>query len=64
MHVTDHLSGAVSYSCTDAVVFTGDAITTNTTIAAEQLALWKAGDASSLMNSPNDAVAYVDLEVR
>lgn len=33
----------------------------NTTYAAEQLALWTAGDASSLYNSPNDAIAFINL---
>ncbi|GAA6062424.1 hypothetical protein JCM10212_006059 [Sporobolomyces blumeae] len=59
-HLTDHLSGAITLNTS--FPFSGDPIETNETYAAEQLALWKAGDASSLYTSPNDAVAYVDLE--
>lgn len=61
MHLTDHLSSALVFDATGKVEFTGDPLETNTTYAAEQLTLWKAGDASSLVNSPNDAIAYVDL---
>ncbi|KAM0751735.1 alcohol oxidase [Meredithblackwellia eburnea MCA 4105] len=60
MHLTDHLSGAMTFNTTG-VEYTGDEIETNTTYAAAQLALWKAGDSSSLYNSPNDAVAYINL---
>ncbi|BGP46470.1 hypothetical protein JCM10450v2_002315 [Rhodotorula kratochvilovae] len=59
MHLTDHLSGAITLNTS--FPFSGDPITVNDTFKAEQLALWKAGDASSLYTSPNDAVAYVNL---
>ncbi|GAA5911816.1 hypothetical protein JCM6882_003366, partial [Rhodosporidiobolus microsporus] len=59
MHLTDHLSGAITLNTSFA--FSGDPVTQNTTYAAEQLALWQAGDANSLYTSPNDAVAYVNL---
>ncbi|KAL8277589.1 hypothetical protein RQP46_010021 [Phenoliferia psychrophenolica] len=59
MHLTDHLSAEISYHTS--VNTTGDGVETNTTIAAEQLALWEANDPSSLYNSPNDAIAYVNL---
>ncbi|BGO89994.1 hypothetical protein NBRC10512_001979 [Rhodotorula toruloides] len=59
MHLTDHLSGAMTLNTS--FPFSGDPVESNTTFAAEQLALWKAGDASSLYTSPNDAVAYVNL---
>jgi choline dehydrogenase len=62
MHLTDHLSGAITLNTS--FPFSGDPMETNTTYAAEQLALWKEGDASSLYTSPNDAVAYVNLTVR
>lgn len=42
MHLTDHLSGQISYSTS--AEFTGDEVETNATYAAAQLALWKAGD--------------------
>ncbi|KAM0788362.1 hypothetical protein ACM66B_001502 [Microbotryomycetes sp. NB124-2] len=60
MHLTDHLSAQLAYNASGAE-FTGDAIETNATVAAEQFQLWKDGDASSLYNSPNHAVAYVNL---
>ena len=56
MHLTDHLSAEIAYNTTG-VSITGDGVETNTTIAAEQLALWLANDPSSLYNSPNDAIA-------
>ncbi|GAA5959711.1 hypothetical protein JCM21900_001400 [Sporobolomyces salmonicolor] len=59
MHLTDHLSGAITLNTS--FPFSGDPMETNTTYAAEQLALWKAGDPNSLYTSPNDAVAYVNL---
>ncbi|GAA5924466.1 hypothetical protein JCM10213_004584 [Rhodosporidiobolus nylandii] len=59
MHLTDHLSGAITLNTS--FPFSGDPIEVNTTYAAEQLALWKEGDASSLYTSPNDAIAYVNL---
>ncbi|CEQ42600.1 SPOSA6832_04432 [Sporobolomyces salmonicolor] len=62
MHLTDHLSGAITLNTS--FPFSGDPMETNTTYAAEQLALWKAGDPNSLYTSPNDAVAYVNLTAR
>ncbi|GAA6037291.1 hypothetical protein JCM8097_008666 [Rhodosporidiobolus ruineniae] len=59
MHLTDHLSGAITLNTS--WPFSGDPVEANTTYAAEQLALWQAGDANSLYTSPNDAVAYVNL---
>ncbi|GAA5855847.1 hypothetical protein JCM8547_000383 [Rhodosporidiobolus lusitaniae] len=59
MHLTDHLSGAITLNTS--FPFSGDLVESNTTYAAEQLALWKEGDASSLYTSPNDAVAYINL---
>ncbi|GAA5873248.1 hypothetical protein JCM1840_000006 [Sporobolomyces johnsonii] len=59
MHLTDHLSGAITLNTS--FPFSGDPVEANATYAAEQLALWKAGDANSLYTSPNDAVAYVNL---
>ncbi|BGP30484.1 hypothetical protein JCM10296v2_002239 [Rhodotorula toruloides] len=59
MHLTDHLSGAITLNTS--FPFSGDPVESNTTFAAEQLALWKAGDPNSLYTSPNDAVAYVNL---
>lgn len=60
MHLTDHLSGQISFSVPN-VTFSGDMVTTNETFAAEQMALFEAVDPSSLYNSPNHAVAYVNL---
>lgn len=59
MHLTDHLSGAITLNTS--FPFSGDPMETNTTYAAEQLALWKEGDPNSLYTSPNDAVVYVNL---
>ncbi|GAA5974228.1 hypothetical protein JCM11641_003339 [Rhodosporidiobolus odoratus] len=59
MHLTDHLSGAITLNTS--FPFSGDPLEVNTTYAAEQLAAWKEGDADSLYTSPNDAVAYVNL---
>jgi choline dehydrogenase len=59
MHLTDHLSGSIVYSTSAEI--TGDLYNGNATYDAEQLALWKAGDPSSILNSPNDAIAYVNL---
>lgn len=59
MHLTDHLSGEITYNAS--VAITGDGVETNTTIAAAQLALWEADNATSLYNSPNDAVYYGNL---
>ncbi|TNY22372.1 GMC oxidoreductase [Rhodotorula diobovata] len=59
MHLTDHLSGAITLNTSFA--YSGDPMETNDTFAAEQLALWKAGDPSSLYTAPNDAVAYINL---
>ncbi|KAK4058384.1 hypothetical protein OIO90_000542 [Microbotryomycetes sp. JL221] len=61
MHLTDHLSAQLAYEASVAVVDTGDEVTTNATYAAEQLELWQEGNAWSLYNSPNHAVAYVNL---
>ncbi|KAK4051869.1 hypothetical protein OIV83_002574 [Microbotryomycetes sp. JL201] len=60
MHLTDHLSAQIAYNASGAEV-TGDPVVTNATFAAEQFALWQDGDPSSLYNSPNHAVAYVNL---
>lgn len=60
MHLTDHLSAQLSFNTTG-VDFTGDEVTTNTTFAAEQKTLWDDLDPTSLYNSPNHAVAYVNL---
>lgn len=60
MHLTDHLSAQLSFNTTG-VEYTGDAVETNTTYAAAQKALWEALDPTSLYNSPNHAVAYVNL---
>lgn len=62
MHLTDHLSGAIVYSTSAEI--TGDMYTGNATYAAEQVTLWKAGDPNSILNSPNDPIAYVNLTVR
>ncbi|GAA5976406.1 hypothetical protein JCM10908_005488 [Rhodotorula pacifica] len=59
MHLTDHLSGAITLNTS--FPFSGDPMETNTTYAAEQLALWKEGDPNSLYTSPNDAVVYANL---
>ncbi|POY72705.1 hypothetical protein BMF94_4535 [Rhodotorula taiwanensis] len=59
MHLTDHLSGAITLNTS--FPFSGDPMETNTTYAAAQLALWKAGNPDSLYTAPNDAVAYVNL---
>lgn len=59
MHLADHLSGAITLNTS--YPFSGDLVTSNTTFAAEQLDLWKAGDADSFYTSPNDAVAYINL---
>ncbi|GAA5921451.1 hypothetical protein JCM3775_003055 [Rhodotorula graminis] len=59
MHLADHLSGAITLNTS--FPFSGDPVEANATYAAEQLALWKAGDANSLYTSPNDAVAYINL---
>ncbi|GAA6000162.1 hypothetical protein JCM10207_007884 [Rhodosporidiobolus poonsookiae] len=59
MHLTDHLSGAITLNTT--FPFSGDPIEVNDTYKAEQLALWKEGDPNSLYTSPNDAVAYINL---
>ena len=59
--LTDHLSGSITLNTTFPT--SGDQINDNTTFAAEQLALWKAGDADSLYTAPNNAVAYVNLTV-
>ncbi|GAA5911812.1 hypothetical protein JCM6882_003365 [Rhodosporidiobolus microsporus] len=59
MHLTDHLKAAITLNTT--FPFSGDPITQDATYAAEQLALWKEGDPSSLYTSPNDAVAYINL---
>jgi hypothetical protein len=47
------------FNTTTKVTSTGDGVETNATIAAQQLALWKAKDSSSLYNSPNDMIACV-----
>ncbi|GAA6053831.1 hypothetical protein JCM3770_004740 [Rhodotorula araucariae] len=59
MHLTDHLSGAITLNTS--FPFSGDPMTVDAAYKAEQLALWKANDPSSLYTSPNDAVAYVNL---
>jgi choline dehydrogenase len=59
MQLTDHLSGELVYSTT--AYQTGDEIGTNATFAAAQMAEWVAGDPNSLYNSPNDAIAYINL---
>ncbi|KAK4702645.1 hypothetical protein P7C70_g3577, partial [Phenoliferia sp. Uapishka_3] len=58
-HLTDHLSAQIEYETTANI--TGDQIETNPKYAAEQLQLWNAGNATSLYNSPNDAVYYGNL---
>ncbi|GAA5982892.1 hypothetical protein JCM5350_001544 [Sporobolomyces pararoseus] len=57
--LTDHLSGSITLNTTFPT--SGDLLQDNTTFAAEQLALWKQGDANSLYTAPNNAVAYVNL---
>jgi len=61
MHMTDHLSAELTFAGTSLVAYTGDDVIENTTYAAAQKQMWIDGDADSLYNSPNDAVAYVNL---
>ncbi|KAK4705020.1 hypothetical protein P7C70_g1189, partial [Phenoliferia sp. Uapishka_3] len=51
MHLTDHLSAEISFNTTN-VTITGDGVETTPSIAAAQLALWEAGNVTSLYNSP------------
>ena len=61
MHMTDHLSAELSFAGTSLVAYTGDDVIENATYAAEQKQMWYDGNPDSLYNSPNDAVAYVNL---
>jgi choline dehydrogenase len=60
--LTDHLSGSITLNTTFPT--SGDLLYNNATFAAEQLALWKEGDADSMYTAPNNAIAYVNLTVR
>ncbi|KAI5481547.1 choline dehydrogenase [Pseudohyphozyma bogoriensis] len=63
MQLVDHLSGQLAFNATTTVDYTGDMIENDPTFAAEQKALFLAGNATSLYNSPNDAIAYINADI-
>jgi choline dehydrogenase len=60
-HFQDHVLVPVTWSASNDTI-TGDILTQNSTFAAEQLALFLAGNLSqSMMSAPNDGIGYVSL---